>query len=80
VNLFHLNGEGESRSIVSTKKEIKMSQIEENEIWVEEADNMPLERWTAYMHCTAIGSHLYPNYYLVKNDGKSLIKRKENYD
>jgi len=57
-----------------------MCEDEETEIWVSEADNMPLERWTAYMHCMAINSHLYPNYYLAQNDGKSLIKRKENYE
>ena len=65
--------------LVDQKRNTKivMTAIESDEIYVPEADGMPLERWTAYMHCTAINSHLYPNYYLARNDGKSYIKRKQ---
>jgi len=43
-------------------------------IRVEEADDMPFERWTAYMHCILIINDLTKTHYLCTIDGKSWIK------
>jgi len=43
-------------------------------IHVPEADGMPLERWTAYMHCKAHSLGLSKGqFYLGEEDGKSYI-------
>ena len=43
-------------------------------IHVPEADGMPLERWTAYMHCRAHELGLSKGqFYLGEEDGKSYI-------
>lgn len=46
-----------------------------NIIEVPEANDMPLDRWTAYMDCVAISNDLrLGEYCLSKENGTSLIK------
>lgn len=49
-------------------------------IRVPEADNMPFERWTAYMWCMLILKELTKTHYLCTVDGESWIKPKETYE
>lgn len=44
---------------------------------IEEADGMPLERWTAYMWSILLSKGLSATHYLAKDSkGKSWIKKK----
>lgn len=48
--------------------------ITEKYIYVPEADDMPIERWTAYMICKAIESGLkHNNWSIGVSGGKSRI-------
>jgi len=45
-----------------------------NVIEVPKANGMPLDRWTAYMDCTAIQNDLRKGeYYIATRDGMSVI-------
>jgi hypothetical protein len=46
-------------------------------IRVELADNMPLDRWTAYMWCILITEKLTKTHYLCTVNGESWIKPKQ---
>ena len=46
------------------------------DVRVPEADNMPFERWTAYMWCILIIEDLVKSHYLCTVNGKSFIKNK----
>ena len=52
--------------------------MESEKIHVPEADGMPLERWTAYMHCRAHELGLSKGqFYLGEENGKSYIYKEQ---
>jgi len=44
---------------------------------VKEADDMPFERWTAYMWSILLSKELVKTHYITRCDGKSFIKPKQ---